>query len=481
MPFANFPTPWGCLAVLIVALVAGCRTPAKDCRVQQPLESASAAAPADIDRHSPPLVEQVAFDTSDESPPDPDLASDSEDPFGQAVLTSDMVVEAVLARSPSLEAVDLAWRAAAQRYPQVIALDDPMFGYAVGPAAWGSGEVDDGYMLELSQSIPWPGKRQLRGRAARAEASAASRDADDVRLALTQAAQWAFLEYYLAVRTLELNAENLRAVQGFVETARDKYRESQVEQQDVFAADLEVAELERRQFELERMRRVAVARLNTLILRSPDHPLPEPPHDLAQTEPAPDVELLRNFARARRPDLAALEARIRADRAAFALAYRDFYPDFEVFARYDAFWQPAERDLRPQVGMNLNLPIRQDRRTAALREASLRLQIRRAEYDSRLAEVDNDVQSAWERLTESHSVAQLHAMRIVPLAEENVEAARSGYVEGTVDILRLIDAERRLISVREKRVEAEVDYYRRLAELERAVGGPVDVLDPSDN
>ena len=49
------------------------------------------------------------------------------------------------------------------------------------------------------------------------------------------------------------------------------------------------------------------------------------------------------------------------------LACKNYYPDTEVFGRYDAMWQ--EDPLKPAVGVNLNLPIYRGRLDSAVREA----------------------------------------------------------------------------------------------------------------
>src|SRR5262245_34719469 len=66
-------------------------------------------------------------------------------------LSVEALVEQVLARNPSLAQMTAAWEAATARYPQAIALDDPMFTAWAGPASIGSRDVDFAYRLELSQ------------------------------------------------------------------------------------------------------------------------------------------------------------------------------------------------------------------------------------------------------------------------------------------------------------------------------------------
>ena len=99
-------------------------------------------------------------------------SDDPSDPFnGQAELSVEQLVAEVQARNPSLQAASAAWRAAAERYPQVVSLDDPMFTYMISPSGVGM-DNGGGWMVQASQKIPWAGKRALRGSAASAEADA---------------------------------------------------------------------------------------------------------------------------------------------------------------------------------------------------------------------------------------------------------------------------------------------------------------------
>lgn len=394
---------------------------------------------------------------------------------GQEALDVQPLVELVVARNPTVEAMADAWRAAAHRYPQVVALDDPVLMAMTAPASYGSNTVQPAYVLGGSQKIPWFGKREARGRMAQAEANAAFQDIQAARLQAVETARFAYFEYYLVDRQLDLNAEDRESKLEFRRTASTRYQANLVSQRDVLSADLALAEVDRRQLELVRMRRVAVARINTLLLRTPDAPLPPPPArlDLGAEPAAP--EMLRSLAIQQRPDLAALGAKITAEQAAVSLAAKEFYPDVEVYGRYDSFWQPAatQAPLRPQVGLNMNVPLYRQKRYAALHEAEFRLNQRRAEYQQRLADIQLEVQDAYEQVLEARKAALLYTEKFLPAAEDNLNVARADYAVGRVNFLLLLAAQQQLISVRDKQQQAVADYYRRLAALERIVAGEV--------
>jgi outer membrane protein TolC len=106
-------------------------------------------------------------------------------------LSAEALIEQVLARNPSLAQMVAAWQAASARYPQVTSLEDPMFAATVGPGTIASDDagVEFAYRLEISQKFPFRGKLKLRGENALAEASAAGRDVDDIRLQIIESAR----------------------------------------------------------------------------------------------------------------------------------------------------------------------------------------------------------------------------------------------------------------------------------------------------
>jgi outer membrane protein TolC len=385
----------------------------------------------------------------------------------------DALIEQVLARNPSLAQMTAAWQAASARYPQVTSLDDPMLGTTIAPASIWSDNVDFAARVEVSQKLPFPGKLGLRGQSALAEAAAAGNEVEDMRLQLVENAKSSFYEYYLAGRAIAVNEESLRLLKEFREQASARYEKALVPEQDVWQADVELARQRERGLTLTRIRKVAVARINTLMHLPPDAPLPPPPERLAAGDGLPTVQELRARALARRPDLQALTNRIAAEEASLRLAQKEFCPDFEVMAAYDGFWQPPQQALQGQLGVRLNLPVRKARRYAALAEAQARIAERRAQLDSRIDQVNLQLQEAYEQVVESEQVVRLYEKTTLPAARSNVEAARSAYEAGRVPFLSLVEAQRNRVGLLDRYYESLADYYRRRATLERAVGGPL--------
>jgi outer membrane protein TolC len=420
-----------------------------------------------------PFFRPTAIPVAYQAPAEPRRPAPSGDaerisPGDQGELSVEQLVVEVEACNPSLQAASAAWRAAAQRYPQAVSLEDPMVGLMISPGGVGM-DQGGGWMVEASQKIPWAGKRALRGSAARAEADAMKGDLGDTRLRLYETAAMAFFDYYLARREADVNASSRKLLAEFRGIAKNRYEVGQATEQDVLQADVELAALESRRTEIARDESVAIARINTLLHREPHCPLP-PPGQVAALGTLPAAEELLDSAAAARPDLFAQQARIRAEEANLSLACKEYYPDLNLKAKYDAF---MPEDMRPEVGVELNVPLRSARRSAAVCEASERLQQRRAEYQALLDQVRFEVQSAFDRATQGRQVIRLYEEKILPATERSLQSAQSNYTSGKLDFLRLLDAERQLYAQREMYYQAIAEYHRRLAELSRAVGETV--------
>jgi outer membrane protein TolC len=399
------------------------------------------------------------------------------DPFDKVdELSADLVVQLVLASNPTLAEMTAAWQAASARYPQATSLEDPLFGTMIAPASIGSNDVEFGYRVELSQKYPFPGKRDLRGQSALAEASAAGHEVDDMRLQLVESAKDGFYDYFLVHRALSVNKEALDLLKKFREIAQDRYETKApgAVQQDIVQADVEIGRQQQRTLILERMRKVAAARLNTLMHRLPESSLPAPPKQFALSDDLPPVESLRSQGVAQRPDLRASEDHIRSEQAALELARREFYPDLEATAAYDTIMgNGPTRDLAGQIGLRINLPVRKERRYAALAEAQARVARRQAELSKQTDQVNFQVQESYEQVRESEKTVQLYKKTILPAARKNIEAARSAYEAGKIPFLSLVEAQRNLVELQDRYYEAVADYFRRRAMLDRVTGGPV--------
>ena len=386
-------------------------------------------------------------------------------------LVLEELLETVLDRNPTLASMQRAYRAAVSRYPQVTAFDDPKFSYGFAPKSIDSDRVDFGQRFELSQHIPFPGKLRLRGEAALGEAQAARSDFDAARDGLIEKTKHSYFDYYYAFRAIGINDVNLSLLEEFQRIAETRYAAGTASKQDALHAEVERYHLEHRGIVLERLRKLARARINTLLHRSPELGLPPPPEEVGQPGSRSEFSLLREQAVNSRPELQALVHRLSAQRAKLELAGKEYYPDFTVMGAYNSIWQNG--DQKWLVGAGINLPIQFGRRRAAEAEALAKVGQLAARLAAGVDRVALEVTDAYDRLVESEHVVTLYSSKVIPSSRENLQAARSGYDNGEVDFLALITAEKNLMLVELEYEQGLTDYHQRLGTLERVIGGTV--------
>ena len=384
------------------------------------------------------------------------------------------LVTAVLLQNPSIEAARQAWRAAAEREDQVLALDDPRLSTSVAPLSIG-GDDRFGVRVEASQMLPYPGKRGLRGAIARAEADAARNDYESVRLELSAMASLLFDEYYRIVRALAINEEHQELLAILKDSAEGQYIAGRASLQDPLQAEVELTHLMHREIILGTEGDRVRAQINELLHRAPQAALPPPPLALPTPEiPASSAEL-QELALGSRPVLEAAEARIRGRESAADLARLDFYPDLHLMGSYNSMWMSTEHQW--MVGIGIELPLQREKRRAAVREAEARVAAAQSEKERIEDQIRSEVDQAYSAAIEARHVVELHLGRLIPAARDQVEAARAGFESGRNSFLAVIDGERNLRTAELQLVEATAALHQRLARLARATGRiPFDIV-----
>ncbi len=379
-------------------------------------------------------------------------------------------IRAVLARNPSIEAARQGWRAAVARVRQSGKLEDPMVAVEVAPLSIGSSSARLGYSAMVSQRFPWPGKLSLDDSITRAEAGAARSDFEATRRELALTAALLYDQYFVAVRSLEINEHHVALMRELKAGALAQFESGRASAQDPLQAEAELTHMEHDAVILASQRDITIAQMNELLHRDPDLPLPPPAKDLALTS-APDTRSaagLQEEATKRRPEIEAARLRTRAEQARAERAERESYPDLTASTSYNSMWDMAEH--RWMVGLSLNVPVQLGRRAGAIDEANAA----RARFESETARLTDkartEVAVGLKRLVEAAHVLHLYETRLVPVARDQVEAARAGFITSRNDFVAVIGAEKNLRGVELEYQMMRATFDQRRAELDRALG-----------
>lgn len=393
----------------------------------------------------------------------------ADEPLLPAEAGPETYVRLALERNPRLAAAEQRIERLRERVPQVTTLEDPML--EVVPlgdmAETAAGMV--GTMGGVTQTWPWPGKLDARGRVADQEAQIAVRELERARLEVAAEARRAYWTLYEATRAAEITERSGEVIRQFLDVAEARYRAGEASQQDLLIATVELSRLRNDLTEIGQQIASGTARLNALIDRPPDAPIP-PPAPLADpADPAAlEQELSGLLARAERnnPAIARAREQIELARRRRALARLERYPDFSTSFNYafvdDGGLSPvATGEDQWWIGIGVQIPLWQNRRAAMEREATRGLLEGVAAVSAEQNRVASAVQDALTRARSQSRQARLLRDLILPQARQALEASLSGYTAGTLDFGTVTDNWRRVL-------ELELIYERSVAELGRA-------------
>ncbi len=421
---------------------------------------------------------------------------------GQATSLAGLLIEADTA-NPEIRAARRVAEAAAARVPQAGALPDPMLGVGmmnVPVADPGLGrDMMTMAQVQVSGTLPWPGKLGLREDVARLQAEAAAFEVERVRDRIAADVETAYYRIYFIDRALEVTGRNTTLVGDFARLTSTKYGVGSGAQPDVLKAQVERTRLSDQLVTLAERRESELARLNSVLARPTGMPLPvtELPtgvrvaavpvqsdgprfaasalDGLIREAPAddglPSTVELQALALEHNPMIQAHVRRVAAQERALELAGTATLPDFNVSAGYS--FRNGFGDFF-NVMVSAPLPIFAGRKQSqGVVEQTAVLEDHRARHHAMVNELNSEIASLAAELRRTRQQLLLLNDGILPQARAGLESSTSAYRVGRVDFLTLLDAQVTLY-------RHELDYHRLLTEfaenlaaLERAVGTEV--------
>ena len=386
------------------------------------------------------------------------------------VLERATFVRAVLRSNPSIESARQGFAAALARVRQAGVFEDPMLELGLAPLSVARSNVPLGYELQLSQRLPWFGKRALETEVASAEAEATKADYQSLRRELGMTAVILYDQYYVTARSLDINAQHVQLMRAMQAGATAQFEAGRASAQDPLQAEAELAHMEHDAVKLLSEREITVAQMNELLHRAPELALPPPPQELPAAAPVDTTSAKRLEAQAlsASSELQAAKQHVVAEQARAERASRDAYPDFTVSASYNSMWDMPEH--RFMLGLGFNLPLQSARRGGAADEA----RAARAQFESEISRLTDAARTrvfvTLKQLEESAHVVRLFETRLLPVAREQVDAARAGFTTSRNPFVAVVDAGRNLRAAELDQQLALAEYHRRRAELDRALG-----------
>jgi cobalt-zinc-cadmium efflux system outer membrane protein len=376
----------------------------------------------------------------------------------QGVLTLDDVVREVLAKNPAVSSAAHTVAAQRAKVPQVRALPDPTIGVGwmgnIEPFSVQSGDPSSYRSISAMQMLPFPGKRSLRGQIASKEADASQWDLEAVRRRVIAGVKAAYYDYWYYDKAIQTTQQNRDLLTKLSQIAEARYRVGKGVQTDVLRSQVEISMLLQKLTTLEQQRATAQARLNALMGRDSDAPLP-PAADIPKESPLTySLEDLYKLARQNDPEYQRMQKMIERNQLAINLAQKDYLPDLSVGYMYEQ--RPAMPDMHGFT-FTVNIPVfykgKQREEVHQAKEEELGTAKAR---DNRQNELYFELKQNYLAAKASDNLLKLFSQGVVPQSSLALESSMSAYQVGNVDFLTVIGNFTTVLNY-------ETDYYRELA------------------
>lgn len=360
------------------------------------------------------------------------------------------------AHNPSLEAAQKTLEAMRQRAPQAGSLPDPMVGisYQSMPSPLPFQGVGSDPMatagLMVSQQFPARGVRRLRYQIAKTEAEAERGTYEQVWNTLVGELQRTWVEYRYAFDALALLEENKRLLEEVLRASENRYSVGEGNQRDLLQAQTQLSLLATKRERLEQAKRVAAAKVNTLLGRDPFATLAAP-RDAALAAPPADIDAILNALPDTSPLLARAEKRIEASSLGVNLARKGYQPETKLSGTY-----MNRGTMMPmwEVSLEFSIPAWfRTKQRPEVAERTLELAATRREYEATLRDLGYQVREQFETARTSQRLMEIYDDTVIPQARLALESSMNSYETGQADFLNVLNGFVTLVDYRMARLE----------------------------
>jgi cobalt-zinc-cadmium efflux system outer membrane protein len=414
-------------------------------------------------------LSQTIFETSRAPVQAADRTSAVDDPgvttsaSGGLPITLDDLISEALTHNPAIKSAAERYQAQRAKIPQARSLPDPTLSGGwmgnIAPFSVQYGDPSSYRGLTVGQEVPFPGKLKLRGQIADRGAEAAWWQYEQARRQVAADVKVAYYDYFFYTKAIAITEKDKDLLQKLASIAESLYRVGKGMQPDVFRAQVEVSRIDQKLILLRQQADTARARMNSLLERDPESPLP-PPAPFRAAEFHTSLTALYALARQHEPGLEMDRRMIESDRYATELARKAYLPDFNVSYSYEQ--RPANPDMHGvMVGVNIPVYYRTKQRQGVI-EATHDLIGSQRDLDDRMTTVNFEIKQQYLAAMASRDLSNLYSRAIVPQSSLALESSMSAYEVGKLDFLSMLTNFADVL-------DYEVGYYQEVSKFQSAL------------
>ena len=382
------------------------------------------------------------------------------------------LVDEALRNNREILAAQKKYEAARQRPSQASSLPDPTvsLGYTSNGGPWpvaGIGTAATSNAgIAVSQEIPFPGKRKLRGEIAAKEADAEFEQYRAVRLSVVSRLKQAYHELHHAAVGIEFVHRYQDLLQNILRISEARYSVGRAAQQDIFKAQTQFSIFQTQLLRYEQERTTREIEINALLNRPPTRI--EVPMDIETGEMPATLDEMLAHARTQAPTIVREQKMAQRNELAADLARRDYYPDYTLSGGY--FNQGGMPPMW-QFRVDFKLPAYFWRKQhAAATEQEFAATEARHSYEAADVSVQARIRSDYTLAETARKLVDLYRKSVIPEAQLALESSRASYETGTLDFLSLFSNFINVVEYELMYHEEIMQFHVALARLEEMTG-----------
>jgi outer membrane protein TolC len=289
------------------------------------------------------------------------------------------------------------------------------------------------------------------------------------RLSVVSRVKQAYYRLARVYAASDVIERNVALLDTLLQVSEGRYAVGQAAQQDVIKAQTELSILELQQRRLAQERSALEAELNALRNRPASTPVGRP-EDLELVAFDHPLDALLATARDQAPMLQRDRLMIERAEAGVALAKKESRPDFTVSGGY------AYSGVMPpmfEVRVDVNVPLRKERRTAAVAEQTAQVGASRADYDANRLTLETSLQQQYRASATALELARLYRETVLPQARLALESSLASYESGSVDFLSVLTNFGAVLEYEMNYFEELMNFHVATSQVEAMTGAPL--------
>ncbi|MFZ5948595.1 MAG: TolC family protein [Stygiobacter sp.] len=395
----------------------------------------------------------------------------------------DSLITEALQNNPQLKASRLKYLSDEKKIKQVTSWEAPQIGieFFQIPTSSFPNPLKNNMEMDyyIQQMIPFPGKLNAMGLSAANNAKMREEQFSSLKNKIIRELKTAYYELYYVQKKIKINKDNQELLKQFIEIAKKQYEVGMGKQPDIIRAQTELSSLINDEINLYKEKRDVETMLNTILNRPPYQSFNEI-EKIYEEVPEYNYQQLLSVVLSIRPELKEMNYNIEMYKSELKASKLEFYPDIMARVMYKNMIDTKNDFWSAMVGVNIPLSLwSKDKYYGKVEENELNIKAAEEQYNSMKNMISYEVQNAIVKLGTNKNLYELNKNTVVPQAEQTLQSTLAAYKTGKTEFLMLIDAYRMLFMAKLDFYMSEMNLMQAIAQLEQAVGLPLNKIKES--